>query len=320
MEKIKFSIIICTYNGEKFIENCLNSVLSQKFKNFEIICVDGGSSDKTKEIINKCSKKDKRIKFITNKKKFPEGMGCGKWLGYKKARGEIIGFIDQDNIIQRDDLFNLVHKEFNKEKKVLGILGAMKHDLNDKGVVRYVSLAGTDSFLAYRSIDFLRNVENFAKVEYDSEDLEKIALKTDNLSITGGNCFFYRKKDLELVGGYSQDILVVDELVKKGFDKLIIIKNSTKHYAESSIFNLIKKKFKWGKRYQNLEERFDYFPKTKTELFAFIQNLIFCSIIIPNFLYSFILYKKSKDLVSFMFPIIAFFNILAYEITYLFRK
>ncbi len=320
--KPQISIIICTYNGENLIRNCLDSILNQNFKNFEVICVEGISSDNTQRIIKEYIKKDKRIKLIINEKKLPEGKGYGKWLGYKNARGEIFGIIDQDNEIQRKDLFFKVKEIFNKNKNLVGILGEVKHDSLDKGILRYISLFGTDSFFAYRSIDFLRNIQDFKKVKIDSENVEKVILTIDNLSITGGNCFFYNKKGLDSVRGYTQDILVINELVKNKKNELIIIKNSTKHYAETSFFNLIKKKFKWGKSFssdKNLK-KFDYLPKTKNERGAFIQNLFFCFLIIPNFIYSIKLYKKFKDGVAFLFPIIAFFNAIAYTLTYLFHK
>lgn len=316
------SIIICTYNGENLISNCLNSVLNQNFKNFEVICVDGGSKDKTIRIIQRYLRQDKRIKLLINKKKLPEGKGYGKWLGYKNAKGKIFGIIDQDNILQEKDLFSNVAKIFKENIGLLGILGGLKHDPEDKKIIRYISIFGTDSFFAYRSIDFLKNIKNFEKIKIGSEKIEKIILEKDNLNITGGNCFFYDKKSLDLIGGYTQDILVIDSLVKNKKNELIILKDSTKHYAETSFFNLIKKKFKWGKSFssdKNLK-RFDYLPKTRGEFFNFTKNLIFCLTILPNFYYSFRLYKKFGENVAFLFPFIAFFNILAYFISYLFHR
>ncbi len=322
MKKPEISIIICTYNGENVIGNCLNSILRQKFKNFEVICVDGMSTDRTKEIIKEYAKKDKRIKLIINKKRLPEGRGYGKWLGYNNSKGKIFGIIDQDNVLQREDLFSKVVEIFEKNKNLVGILGGVKHDSLDKEITRYISLFGTDSFFAYRSIDFLRNIYDFKKIRINSEEIEKIFLKTDNLSITGGNCFFYNKKSLDSIGGYTQDILVINELVKNKKNELILIKDSTKHYAETSFFNLIKKKFKWGMAFKSDKnlKKFNYLPKTKNERKAFIKNLFFCFLIILNFIYSIKLYKKFKDGVAFLFPILAFFNAIAYAITCLSHK
>lgn len=322
MEKPNISVVICTYDGENLIRNCLNSILNQNFKNFEIICVDGGSKDKTREIIKEYIKQDKRIKLIINEKKLPEGKGYGKWLGYKNSKGKIFGIIDQDNILQRKDLFFKVKEIFDKNKNLAGILGEVKHNLKDKKITRYISLIGTDSFFAYRSIDFLRNIKDFKKIKVSLKDAKKIILTTDNLAITGGNCFFYSKKSLDSVEGYTQDILVINELVKNKKDELIIIKDSTKHYAETSFFNLIKKKFKWGGSFSSDKKlkKFNYFPKTKREFFSFMKNLIFCLTIVPNFIYSIKLYKKFRDNIVFLFPILAFFNTIAYAFTYLFHK
>ena len=320
--KPELSIIICTYNGENLIKNCLNSILRQNLGKFEIICVDGMSTDKTREIIKEYIKKDKRIKLIINNKRLPEGKGFGKWQGFKESKGTVFGIIDQDNILQREDLFFKVKEIFDKNKTIVGILGGVKHDLSDKGIIRYVSLIGTDSFFAYRSIDFLRNIQDFKKIKIGSENVEKVILTTDNLKITGGNCFFYNKKSLDSIEGYTQDILVLDKFVKNKKNELIIIKDSTKHYAENSFFNLTNKKLKWGKNFKSDKniKKFNYLPKTKREFFAFTKNLIFCLTVIPNFIYSIKLYKKTKDFIAFLFPIMAFFNTLAYLFTYLFHK
>ena len=64
----KISILISTYNKEKFIKNTINSCLNQNYKNYEIIVVDTGSRDKTKKIIKKFGKK--KIKKIFLKKKY----------------------------------------------------------------------------------------------------------------------------------------------------------------------------------------------------------------------------------------------------------
>ena len=70
--KPKISIIICTYNGENLIRKCLNSILSQSFKNFEVLCLDGMSKDNTRKIIKEYGGKDRRIKLILNPEKLPD--------------------------------------------------------------------------------------------------------------------------------------------------------------------------------------------------------------------------------------------------------
>ncbi|MEK6889312.1 MAG: glycosyltransferase family 2 protein [Nanoarchaeota archaeon] len=314
--KNKISVIVCTYNGQVLVEKCLNSILLQNFPNFEIICMDGGSSDKTIEIIKKYAKNDSRIKIFANKKRFPEGLGYGKWQGYKYASGEVIAFIDQDNVLQDKMLFSKTISLFNLNSSLAGILGSPAHNLNDERILRYVSLIGTDSFFAYRSLDFIINLNRKRK------EFEFIELDTDNMLLTGGNCFFYRKEDLDKIGGYTQDVLCIKKLIKNGKNKVAVIRNATKHYAEKNLPSLIKKKFFWGSKFsiRKNQERFNYFPSTKKERKAFLKNLAFNLLILPNLIHSFKLYSNSKDPVSFLFPIIAFLNTNAYAFGFLREK
>ena len=106
------SIIIPTYNEEKDIEKCINSLQKQSFKDFEIIVVDDGSTDKTKEIIRKYNK----IKLIEGEHKGP---GFSRNLGARKAKGEILIFVDADMTFDKDYLKNLV-KPFEEDKNLIG--------------------------------------------------------------------------------------------------------------------------------------------------------------------------------------------------------
>src|SRR3989338_5606483 len=314
--KIKISVILCTYNGEGFVENCLNSILSQTYKNFEVLCLDGGSSDKTKEIIKHFSSTDKRVKFLINKKRFPDGKGFGKWFGGTIAKGDIIAHIDQDNILQDKDLFKKAVEIHRKEKNLIGVLAGLKHDSNDARIVRYVALVGTDSFFAYRSLDFLRNLNSNVK------SVEKFKISLDNTTITGGNCFFYSKKGLDSVEGYDRDTLCIPRLIKKGRDRVFVINDATKHYAEKSLPSLIKKKIFWALKYsgRNSEEKANYFPRTATKRNAFFKNVGFNLLILPNLHSSLKLYARSKDTISFLFPLMAFINTSAYVLWFIKEK
>lgn len=272
--------------------------------------MDGMSSDNTREVIKEYIQRDSRIKLIINKNRLPEGKGNGKWLGFRNAGGKIIGIIDQDNVLQDKDLFKKVISAFSKEKNILGALGGLTHDKKDSPVVRYVSLVGTDSFFAYRSIDFLRNILR-------KKSGNVIHLSSDNMPLTGGNCFFYLKQDLVSVGGYEQDVLAVKKLIQKGKNNLVVIPNATKHFAETSLFALAKKKFLWGRKFsKGRGEKFDYLPRTSLERKKFLKNFLFNMLILPNFFYAWKLYKKSHDNISFFFPIMAFTNTLAYGINF----
>lgn len=98
---IKVSIIIPAFNVGKYIEECLESVISQTLRNIEIIIVNDGSNDNTQEIINRYSEKDLRIKVISQKNK---GISNARNTGAAIARGEYIYFMDSDDFIDIDSM------------------------------------------------------------------------------------------------------------------------------------------------------------------------------------------------------------------------
>ena len=72
MKNVKVSIIIPSFNTEKYICQCLDSVVNQTLKDIEIICVDNLSTDNTLDILKEYAKKDDRIKVISNKQEMLE--------------------------------------------------------------------------------------------------------------------------------------------------------------------------------------------------------------------------------------------------------
>ncbi len=110
----KVSVIIPTYNEEKDIGECLKNLEEQTYKNFEVIIVDDGSTDKTVEIV----KTFKKVKLILGEHKGP---GASRNLGSKKARGKILIFIDADMTFDKNYLKNLIKPILDdKTDKIVG--------------------------------------------------------------------------------------------------------------------------------------------------------------------------------------------------------
>ena len=106
----EISIIIPVYNVEKYLENCIQSILNQTFKNFELILVDDGSTDKSGEICDKYEKIDSRIKVIH---KNNGGLSSARNAGLDIASGKYIGFVDSDDSIHSrmyEILYDLIKK------------------------------------------------------------------------------------------------------------------------------------------------------------------------------------------------------------------
>lgn len=95
----KVSVIIPIYRVQKYLTRCLNSVLGQTYTNFEVICVNDGSTDRCNEILEDFVKQDKRIRVITQKNL---GLSMARNNGLKQAKGDYIFFLDSDDCIHPD--------------------------------------------------------------------------------------------------------------------------------------------------------------------------------------------------------------------------
>ena len=108
---MKISIIVPVYNGEKYLERCLNSLVNQTYKNIEIIVVNDGSIDNSLNILNDYKKKDNRF-IIINKKN--EGQAIARNIGINHSSGDYILFVDCDDYIDLgmiENLYRIAQKE-----------------------------------------------------------------------------------------------------------------------------------------------------------------------------------------------------------------
>lgn len=123
------SIIIPVYNTEKFLKQCLDSVINQTFTDIEIICVNDASTDGSLEILKTYEENDHRIKVINNEKNI--GLGLTRNRGFEIASGEYIHFFDSDDWLKLDayeklykflssydvDYIEFNFQEYNQKKK-----------------------------------------------------------------------------------------------------------------------------------------------------------------------------------------------------------
>lgn len=91
----KISIIIPVYNVENYLDSCLNSLKNQTFQEFEVICVDDGSTDTSPDILHRYAQEDDRFTFLTQNN---HGAGTARNTGLAAARGEYVIFLDSDDL------------------------------------------------------------------------------------------------------------------------------------------------------------------------------------------------------------------------------
>lgn len=111
MCEIKVSVIIPVYNAEKYLKQCLDTVINQTLKDIEIICVDDGSTDKSLDILKEYQENDNRIIILQQQN---QHAGVARNNGLKVAKGKYLSFLDSDDFFELtmlDEMYNKAEKD-----------------------------------------------------------------------------------------------------------------------------------------------------------------------------------------------------------------
>lgn len=106
MEQPKISVIIPIYNVEKYLRRCLDSIVGQTLEELEILCIDDGSTDGSRSILQEYANKDERIQILTQKN---AGAGAARNHGMRIAKGKYLSFLDSDDFFEKDMLEKAYH-------------------------------------------------------------------------------------------------------------------------------------------------------------------------------------------------------------------
>ena len=209
------SVIIPVFNSEKTLRNCLESVLNQTYKNYELIIVNNNSSGRSKKIIQEFEK-NKKIKYFFEKK---ISRGAARNTGEKRAKGEIILMTDADCIVPKNWLENMI-KPIMTEK--------------------YDAVQGSQENFQNNYWSKQTQIRSKAKNEFVTEevigrvDTKNFAIKTSALKQLG---FTSRK----YVSGNDTDLSIK---VQKNNLKLKFLNNiKVKHHHPTSFKKLVHKYF-----------------------------------------------------------------------------
>lgn len=126
------SIICPVYKTEKFLKQCINSVLNQTYKNFELIMVSDASPDASVDIIKSFQKNDQRIKILVNKKNL--GLSHTRFEGLKLATGKFVMHLDSDDWLPHNAL-EVLHHKITEEKADL-VYGAITRVVDKYGLIK----------------------------------------------------------------------------------------------------------------------------------------------------------------------------------------
>lgn len=205
------SIIIPVYNVEKYLNRCLDSVISQSYDNLEIILVNDGSNDCSKSICENYAKKDSRIVFIN---KSNGGLSDARNAGLDIAKGDLIGFIDSDDYIEQDCYETMLS--------------------------RMISTNADLVICNYQYVDELGNVilrdESISSDEVLSktEGMKRLTVENSGYYITAWNKLYtkYLLEDIRFpVGRIHEDNFVVHKIINK-CEKIAILTEKKFYYSQ----------------------------------------------------------------------------------------
>lgn len=132
-DKFLVSVVIPVYNVENVLEKCINSVLSQTYKNLQIILVDDGSTDNSGNICDAFCKKDDRVAVIHKKN---GGLSDARNVGLKQVSGDYISFIDSDDWVSEDFIETLIDNAVSHQADISIVDYAM---VFESGKIKYVN-------------------------------------------------------------------------------------------------------------------------------------------------------------------------------------
>lgn len=124
----KVSIIVPVYKVEKYIGQCIESILSQTFKDFELILVDDGSPDNSGKICDSYAQKDSRIQVIH---KTNGGVSLARNVGIAKSTGEWLCFVDSDDTVDKDYIENFGLEQYKSDLFIQGYKKIVKDEVKE---------------------------------------------------------------------------------------------------------------------------------------------------------------------------------------------
>ena len=241
---MKYSLIVPVYNVDKYLSRCLDSIISQSYNNFEVICVNDGSTDRSKEILESYIEKDTRITLINQDNK---GLGEARNTAFSYVKGDYIWFIDSDdwisdsnallkinNIIKADNsdilMFDYYYGDEISYKRCSCVDSFQSEYMNSLDYIKY-SLVGKLRFFAWLKIFktdiFKKNNFKFPRGWYEDVPIISIVsmLPHAKISYLQDVLYHYYNRPGSIMNSYDNRLLHL-------IDRAEMIVSEFKHKSE----------------------------------------------------------------------------------------
>lgn len=239
------SIIVPTYNVKSYIEECIDSLLTQNYTNCEIIIVDDGSTDGSGQVCDKLKSKDSRIRVVHQEN---GGLSAARNTGLKFANGKYISFIDSDDVISSSMFSNMINA-LEKNRADVAICNFEVFNKQSK----YKSLRYKDEVIDYSGENQIKffgaALDSSCNRVYRAEVIKKLGLEFEPKSkvaqedywflvrlftyiyriVTVSSCYYkYRERGSSITKSHSDGDITKRCLDFLTLSKAYILKNSDK--------------------------------------------------------------------------------------------
>ena len=251
---VKISVVLPVYNVANYLRKCLDSLVNQTFKDFEVICVNDGSTDLSLSILEGYSLSDSRFKIITQEN---QGLSGARNTGIEQVEGEYILFVDSDDWLEENalevlyehvkgfssDITMFKFKYYNENTEEYSEGPFTNLEVIDPSfftgnfyymdVIDIIFKISHAPFNKLYKTSFLK--ENDAKFLYGSyyEDLEffyKVFLKAKKVSVLPEYLYYYRIRDQSISTSGDEG----------SFDIFNILETTKQHFLDAKVYNQIK--------------------------------------------------------------------------------
>lgn len=301
-------MVFATLNAAAVLEDCLRSISVQDYpkEKVEVIIADGGSTDKTREIARRYG-----VKIYENPLKTSE---AGKAVAVKHAKGELVAFIDSDNILPDKNWFKIMVRPFSDRDIIGSEPIEYTYRKSDPYLTRYFALLGMNDPLCFYLGNYDRAgilSKKWTGLNFEQEekgDYLKIKFDHEPLPTVGANGAIIRREVLTKygVGDYLFDIDVLVEILRK--EKVVYfakVKTGIVHtYVETDVAKFFRKQLRRindmsfhrakGERATNWE---------KTFFWKIIYFQVLCLLVVPILFQTIVGLYKSRDIAWLFHPV-----------------
>lgn len=220
------SVIVPVYNVADYLEQCLDSILNQTYKEFEVILVDDGSTDTSYSICGEYVKRDSRFHLFRQENK---GLSAARNAGLELCRGGYVTFIDSDDFVSPEYLQGMIENLKQADADIAicehyrlenGTFYFQKHDLNDREII-----SSRDAFKRIHQVNYavawgkLFKSSLFRYVRFpvgrvyeDSFTLPKLYMFCEKIVVLPDELYCYRQRSTSIINSQYSFEKIADHL------------------------------------------------------------------------------------------------------------